>query len=209
MGVDIGQKRDPTAIAVTEIQYRPSEEKERPREESHYLVRYLDRLPLGTPYPEVARRLKELCGRVKARSGLRPEVFVDATGVGKPVVDLLEASAPQARCVWAVYLTSGHRRTEDRAERKVSLGKARLARRLQALVQGDRLHLPRGRESGALFQELLDYESRVGRNGRDRYGAFRSGAHDDLLTALALAVHQEPTTLPVTRQAGWSESHHG
>ena len=68
------------------------------------------------------------------------------------------------------------------------LGKAYLVSRLQALLDADRLHLPQTPEATALVEELLDYEIRVDRNGHDRYGAFRVGTHDDLVTALGLAV---------------------
>ena len=82
MGVDIGQKRDPTAIAVAEIEYRDSDLPGR-KKESHYLVRHLERLPLGTPYPQVSGRIGEICQRLKNQTGSRPSLFVDATGVGQ------------------------------------------------------------------------------------------------------------------------------
>lgn len=74
---------------------------------------------------------------------------------------------------------------------EVSLGKAFLVSRLQALLQTRRLHLPRSPEAEALAQELLDYEIRVDENANDRYGAFRVGTHDDLVTALGLAVQSD------------------
>jgi hypothetical protein len=40
--------------------------------------------------------------------------------------------------------------------------------------------------------ELLDYEIRIDDNARERYGAFRVGTHDDLVTALGLAVQEDP-----------------
>ena len=45
IGIDIGQKREPTAIAVAEIDYRPPADPARHREpdESHYVVRHLER----------------------------------------------------------------------------------------------------------------------------------------------------------------------
>lgn len=192
IGVDIGQKRDPTAIAVAEIEYRDSPLPGRKRE-SHYLVRHLERLPLGTSYPAVSRRIDEICQGVERRTGRRAHLFVDATGVGQPIVDLLDDSSRSAHRVWAVYFTYGDRRTEDRDENRISLGKAYLVSRLQMLLQCQRIHLPRGhREADALVQELLDYEIRVDENANDKYGAFRVGTHDDLVTALGLAVNQEP-----------------
>jgi hypothetical protein len=50
-----------------------------------YRVRHLERLPLGTPYTEVVDRIVEL---VKALGG-NPVLAVDATGVGRPVIDML------------------------------------------------------------------------------------------------------------------------
>ena len=194
IGVDIGQQRDPTAIAVAEIEYRDSD---LPgcKQESHYLIRHLERLPLGTVYPEVSKRIDRICQGVEKRTGRRADLFVDATGVGKPIVDLLNDSSRSADRVWAVYFTHGDRRNEVRRDHRVSLGKAYLVSRLQVLLQYQRLHLPRGhREADALVRELLDYEIRVDDNAHEKFGAFRVGTHDDLVTALGLAVQTEPTS---------------
>lgn len=193
IGVDIGQKRDPTAIAVAEIEYRDSD-LPRCKRESHYLIRHLERLPLGTAYPEVSRRVDRICQGVEERTGRRPGLFVDATGVGQPIVDMLKNSSRSAQRVCAVYFTHGDRRHEERGKKRVTLGKAFLVSRLQMLLQFQRIHLPRGhREADALVQELLDYEIRVDDNANDKYGAFRVGTHDDLVTALGLAVQKEPS----------------
>jgi len=78
----------------------------------------------------------------------------------------------------------------------VKLGKAWLVSRLQMLLQNGRLHLPRTAEAEALARELLDYEIRVSEDANDRYGAFRVGTHDDLVTALGLAVQLDPRLAP-------------
>jgi hypothetical protein len=189
MGVDIGQKRDPTALCVAEVDRRT----EGDRTETHFNVRHLERLPLGTPYPRVVERVAEVAGRVQDRAGAAPLVYLDATGVGQPVVDLLREKMRNGQVI-AVYFTHGDRRieTKDRQQRQVSLGKAFLVSRLQALLQCVRLHLPRTSEAEVLTQELLDYEIRVDEQANDRYGTFRVGTHDDLVTALGLAVHQDP-----------------
>ena len=69
VGADIGQARDPTALAVIEA------------EAEMILVRHLERLPLGTPYPDAVKRIGEV---VQTLPGA--ELVVDATGVGRPVV---------------------------------------------------------------------------------------------------------------------------
>ena len=189
IGIDIGQKRDPTAICVVESEERELEH--RRHSEAHFLVRFLERMPLGTPYPQIADRLQTIVTQVADWIDGQPQVYVDATGVGQPIVDLLEQEIPEAT-IRAVYFTHGDRRTVEGSS--VKLGKAYLVSRLQALLQTGCLHLPRTSEAEALAAELLDYEIRVDQNANDRYGAFRVGAHDDLVTALGLAVQVDPRT---------------
>lgn len=181
IGADIGQKVDPTAIAVAEQQWRTPEGG---RREDFYLIRFLDRLPLGTPYPQVAQRLERLVASVQERApGASLTFYVDATGVGQPVVDLLtHVGMP----VQAVYFTHGDRRTKQ-ADGSITLGKAWLVSRLQALLQTGRILLPTTSEAQVLAKELQDYEIRVSEDANERYGAFKVGTHDDLVTALGLA----------------------
>jgi hypothetical protein len=188
IGIDLGQKRDPSAIAVAELDLRG------PKEEDHWVIRHLERLPLGTPYPEVAERLGTIITRARA-AATRPtdkygpgfHVYADATGVGQPVVDILKAAGQQ---VTPVYFTFGDKRTAENGT--VTLGKGWLVSRLQALLQTRRLHLPRTTEAEALAEELLDYEIKVDPDGDAKFGAFRVGQHDDLVTALGLAVQAKP-----------------
>lgn len=196
IGIDIGQKHDPTAIAVVETVGES------------FACRFLERLPLGTTYDRVAERLHQIVtnaeriGRERSRDAWQhdpdadeafepPDVqvaaFLDTTGVGTPVLDTLRASGVH---ITAVYFRHGDRRTDEGGQ--ISLGKAWLVSRLQVLFQTQRLALPRDHpEAAALRQELLDYEIRVSADANDRYGAFRTGAHDDLVTALGLAVQTD------------------
>lgn len=183
IGIDIGQKRDPTAICVAESTQRTGPG----QTPKHYAVRYLQRLPLGTPYPHVARRLAEICQRASCRREA-PEIFVDATGVGTPIVDMLRTALPAGQHLWAVFFVHGDHRRVHAQQHKITLGKAFLAKRLQALLNHRRIHLPQTPEALALARELQNYEIRVDDKGTDRYGAFRHGTHDDLATALGLAV---------------------
>jgi hypothetical protein len=54
LAIDVGQKRDPTAVAVLEVQERADASG---RVRDHYVARHLERLLLGAPYPAVARRI--------------------------------------------------------------------------------------------------------------------------------------------------------
>jgi hypothetical protein len=113
--------------------------------------------------------------------------WVDATGVGQPVVDLLRGRKLDVK---AVYLTGGDRLRGDTND--LHLPKALLVSRLQVLLQSERVHLPKTAEAEALAKELLNYEIRVSEDGADTYGAFKTGTHDDLVTALGLACWEEP-----------------
>jgi hypothetical protein len=194
IGVDIGQRVDPTAICVAEQEER-ARHTEGAVEDSgpcrhtddHYVIRYLERLALGTPYPQVGRRVAEIAHGVVTRTRAYPMLYLDATGVGTPMVDALEEAGIEAS-LRAVYFTHGDRITK--AENgEIRLGKAYLVSRLQALLQSERLHLPKTAEAQQLAKELLDYEIKIDQHANDLYGAFRVGTHDDLVTALGLAVH--------------------
>src|SRR5215208_6947152 len=102
VGLDVEQRRDPTAIAVVE-------QEERRGTETHHMVRYLERLPLGTPYPAVAERVAVVIQGVHAAtSGEAPTLYIDATGLGTPVVDVLRAaSVGDIAQLVAVYFTYG------------------------------------------------------------------------------------------------------
>lgn len=208
IGIDIGQVADPTAIAVCELQWRTAERMgpASPAYLDHWITRHLERLKLGTPYPDIVKRLVSIIGTVrdmvlKANEKLdKPDqdypdfqVFVDATGVGRPVTDMLKVAGVK---IIPVFFVWGPKRIEQQdqfsKEPQISLGKAFMVSRLQSLLQTTRLHLPRTAESKILTRELLDYEIRVNDKAKDTYGAFKVGTHDDLVTALGLAVHNRP-----------------
>ncbi len=198
IGIDIGQKRDPTALAVAEVEHRQGED--------YHIIRRLERLPLGTTYPQVAARLKSVVAGVRTRMAWdeaerqsvplwqrQPAedaslaVYVDATGVGQPVVDLLAVADV---LIHAVYFTYGDKRMVNGMQ--MSLGKAWLVSHLQALLQTGRILLPKTTEAEVLAKELRDYEITVDQDANDKYGAFKVGTHDDLVTALGLAVQPQP-----------------
>jgi hypothetical protein len=184
IGVAVGHRRHPTALAVVEDERR---KEGRHRSWDHYLVRHLERLPAGTPYPAAAERLAEIVAILEQRGTRSPRAYVDATGSGEPLVELIGNVVRRCR-VLGVYFTHGDRRSED--GNVIQLGKAYLVTQLKILLQTGQLHLPRTREAETLAQDLIEYEVEVSEDANDRYGAFRVGRHDDLITALGLAVHK-------------------
>lgn len=222
VGVDVGQRHDPTAIAVVERDVReleparleppkragwvePGDYRRIPaKTETHHVTRHLGRVPLGTPYPKVAEHVAAIVAGLVARGVPRPRIMVDATGVGIPVVELIAAALGQhGQDLIAATFTHGDRYTQDDTRRTASVGKAHLVSALQALLQTRRLHLPKTEESAALGRELQDYEIRVDADANDTYGAFKVGTHDDLVTALGLAtVYRLPPSRRLIPHAG-------
>ncbi|MGA7234288.1 MAG: hypothetical protein WBY44_01320 [Bryobacteraceae bacterium] len=191
IGVDLGQRRDFSAIAVVERlsaaagpfdHIRWAEPQPAPRDE--WVVRHLERMPLGTPYTAVAARIVDLARNPRLASRCR--LVVDATGVGMPVVDMLRASGPGC-AIDPVWITGGH---SERFDGKVwHVPKLELLARLQTLLETRRLRMMRRmREAGTLVRELSNVKSAARPSGRLKVGAEGSGEHDDLVLAVALAV---------------------
>lgn len=204
VGVDVGQRQDPSAVCVAELQeqgtVRDSVGQVVERGRIHYVIRYLQRLPLGTPYPAVADRLIDICDKLEERQKTI-RIYLDATGVGQPLVDMFRERSRRwavthmiighgARTLIPVYLTGSERATFEDGELK--LGKAAMVNQLRLLYEEDLIDLPPGAETDALLQELLTYEIRVNENAHAQFGAFKTGAHDDLVTALGLACWHGP-----------------
>jgi len=171
LGLDLGQRRDPSTIAVVE-------------KRGVIRVRHLERIPLGMPYPGVVERVREIM-RHRELAG-NCALAVDATGVGAPVVDMLRAA--RLGCdIAAVTITGGDRQRQNGSMR-VSVPKRDLMAAVQVLLENDELKVARRlRELGALLRELTDVRSSAGIGGRVRLGADGCGEHDDLVIALALA----------------------
>lgn len=219
IGVDIGQRVDYTAVSVAEAGARPTgctvkawvpdpfgvadAWADEPEQETLWLIRHLERLPLGTSYPDVAKRIAQIIANLGKRHAeqskneldpptLRLRLLVDQTGVGAPVLDLIRAALRDSACtITGVTFACGDR--YERGGREARLGKAFLVSHLQALLQTGRIQLPRAsREAQSMREELLNYQIKVDPDGMAKFGAFSTGAHDDLATALGLACLEDP-----------------
>jgi hypothetical protein len=173
IGVDPGQSVDPTALAVV----RRTGSWRLPV----FQVGHLERLPLGTPYPGIIWRVRQLLAHPEFYQ--RSEVVLDLTGVGRPVNDLFVGQGVDATCV---TITAGHEETGE--GHFYSVPKLTLVSRLQALLHDGRLQIQSElQDAPVLKAELQDFRAEVTNSGYWRFGA-RAGAHDDLVLAVALAV---------------------
>jgi hypothetical protein len=181
LGLDLGQRQDHTAIAV-------AQRREVLRGYEGYqfhsvAVRHVERLALGTPYPAVVDRVREILGAREMAGSC--SVTVDATGVGAPVVDLLK-SARLGCEICPVTITGG-----DKAHQHAtgwSVPKQDLMGGLQVLLEQGELRIARNlRGARMLMRELMDVQARERSGGGQSIGAEGRGRHDDLVVALALA----------------------
>jgi len=147
-----------------------------------YEVRHLERLPLGTRYPEVVCRIKALLNTPPLADECA--LAVDATGVGVAVTDMLR----QAGLYFdSITITSGEKESREGSHWRVP--KRDLISACQVLLQQRRLKiaalLP---EAKTLTEELLNFRYKITQASNLTYESWREGAHDDLVLALSLAV---------------------
>ena len=207
IGVDLGQQRDYTAIIVTERVFVPTGRTVRqefwhrgleayrlaevPETVGEYRVRHLERPPLGTPYTDVTARVVEL---VKAL-GSNPVLAVDATGVGRPVIDMLwktlevdleGTSIYVDRC--AVTITGGDSVSRN-PDGGLRVPKRDLISATLVLLQNGRLKIAEGLPlKDTLVKELLNFRVKINiSTAHDSYEAWREGDHDDLVLSVALS----------------------
>lgn len=174
IGLDLGQSKDYTALAVIEkvpVEAAPTE----------YRTSYLERVPLGTPYPKIVERMVSMMSEPSL--GGEAALVVDATGVGRPVVDMFREAGLEFT---AVSITSGSNVNYNDGYTYVP--KHDLIAGLEVLLQSNQLQY--GAEltqAPTLIKELLNFQRKINDNAHESFGAWREGTHDDLVLAWALA----------------------
>jgi len=184
IGVDLGQARDYTAICILERFEELTGEAEKGRWISRvrYEMPHLERLPLGTSYPEIVERLKGLLARLPPHE--RVKVLVDRTGCGRPVVDLLRSE--KLKIIPVTIIFSGA--VTGARYFGYNVAKRELISNLAILLQSDRLKIARSLpEAAAMIEELQNFKIKFTKAGNDTYEAWRESDHDDLVLAAAMA----------------------
>lgn len=186
VGLDLGQSRDHTAIAVVERAELKGEWDPMVfawRKLAALRLRYLERMPLGVPYPQMVDRVRQVVQH-RDLAG-RCTLVVDSTGVGRPVVDLLHGARLGCSII-PVTITGGE--AETTAGGYHGVPKRDLIIGLQVLLQEKKLQIAANLEHGPLLvKEMADMQVKVTPAGREQYGTWREGQHDDLTFAVALA----------------------
>jgi hypothetical protein len=206
LGLDLGQAADYTALVVLEKFTQPLREVDpatgNQRTATRYEIRYLTRYPLGTSYTTVVENVTQMMRsdelrqwiKVKDRYGdrvpklIRPELVCDATGVGRPVVDLFKEAglAPIG-----VSIHGGEKVSKD-YERGISfwnVPKRDLVGQLQVAFQNRTLKIAQSLPlAGVLAEELRTFTRKINlTTAHESFEHWRDSQHDDLVLAASLA----------------------
>jgi hypothetical protein len=164
---------DYTAIILSEVEKRDD-----PLDgtlKKHYIVRLIERVPLGSSYQSVVDR----CAQLYETLNKRPRFVVDASGA-RPIYDLFKsANLP----LLPIQITAG---TASRIEKGYGyVSKLELATLLQVMSSANRIHLPANSKfSNAMRGEARRFELKITDSGNLTFGAEGSHKHDDLIMAL-------------------------
>jgi hypothetical protein len=177
MGVDLGQSVDYTAISIIECLNEGTNV-----DEMQYHLRYLERPPLGTLYPQIVERVKELL----STPPLGPEttLVVDQTGVGRAVADMFRAAGLKP---YAITIHGGDTITYDAGVARVP--KRELVGRLVGLFQSGHFKMASALPLAPVIKdELLNFKMKINiATGADTFESWREREHDDCVLSVALA----------------------
>jgi hypothetical protein len=187
LAVDVGQSNDYTALALVHA-YRQGSGKDR-RHDVVHLERFRQ-----IAYPEQIRRVSERYRETERHAtSTYPDVttslVVDATGVGKPILDAFREAGLRAL---GVTITGGD--TSSNHGGMSHVPKRELVTTLQVALQADRLRIAEGLPlADTLLKELRGFRVKIKLNGHASFGndvgsGWREADHDDLVLATALAV---------------------
>jgi hypothetical protein len=190
LSLDIGQMADYTAISVVENVYREKQKRALPgtvlwvEEDQTYAKEYhllhLERLQ--QTYPQVIERTKQIMDNPKLQG--ETELVIDATGVGRPIVDYLRREKLKPI---PITITAGFQTTNVDGEFHVP--KTELVTALQIIFQSGRLKIAKDIDIAQLLvKELHNFRQKVSQRGRATFEAARESEHDDLVISLAMAI---------------------
>ncbi len=172
MGLDLGQSKDYTALEILE---------RLPQGNGPALFNgvHMMRFPLGTRYPAIIADVAAMLQEDSLRGQCR--LVIDASGVGRPVSDAFREAGVSHT---PVTITGGQEVRTDKGMWYVR--KRTLVATLQLLLQNERLKFAPNPLRDTLVKELVSFDVKISEAANDTYEG-RSGEHDDLVLAVALA----------------------
>ncbi len=194
LSVDLGKARDFTAFAVCEAK-RKVIRNLAGRDKSAMTLEVLNirRLPLGTDYTLVAQAIHDLyhdkrlwMQEMRNHAVVRPELLVDAGGVGDPVCDDLEKHMGLRPIRYK--LVRGTSRTIRHKAYNWTVPRSYMFSMLDGAFGSDRITIdPRLDLAKELVDELANLQLEQDQETGNVRVTHREGSHDDLSICLAAA----------------------
>jgi hypothetical protein len=198
IGLDLGQRQDPAALAILERTQQISSIRNPVTLEFEsrilFTLRHAERFPLGLPYITVVHRIGclvrsltgSICGAWPVSSGHlcspHKTLVVDASGVGAPVVEMLR-KANFGIAIVPILITGGQD-AHAGPYGTFHVPRRDLITRLRIVLEHHALKIPANiNERETLTTELLNLSDRS------------TSKHDDLAIATALALYHASTRL--------------
>ena len=193
LGVDLGKRQDYSAALTVQRKLQEQERDGIPESWAHqheaivasaiYHVVDIRRWDIGTDYLEVVDDLRSALQFPKLLH--RTALIVDATGVGAPVIELMERMKMEPT---GVLMTGGTTSSIDE-EGLYHVSKHSLITKLQLVFQSGRVKInPDLKLAETLKEELKRFTTKITRSGNDAYEAFSEKDHDDMVIALAIVI---------------------
>lgn len=185
LGLDIGQAADYTALVADDVtmEHTGYDPKGEQSFDIIHRVRHVERFPLGLSYPVMVQRVLRMTESPELRDC---RLVVDATGVGRPVVDMMRGSKVH---LFPVMITAGASESFDKDAGFWHIPKRELISTVQVVLGHGRLRFAKLPESDIIKKEFQNFRLKVTPKGNDTYEAWREGDHDDLVLSVALGVY--------------------
>ena len=202
VSVDLGQSQDYTAICILrhsvvlpDRQTWTSDEKRQVHKQDfteHFDVVWMERLRLGMSYVDQTAYIAEVLRRPPLPANT--PLVIDQTGVGAPVGDILAKAGLKP---YRVTIGSGNEAIRHGAYEH-TVPKSLLIAGLEARSHTKELRIAEElTEAGPLKEELKDFQRHISEAGRVAFGA-RTGKHDDLVLAVAIALWFATSGRPIS-----------
>ncbi|MGJ5814382.1 hypothetical protein [Paludibaculum fermentans] len=192
-GLDLGQRRDPSALAILQRIHEPTGERDPFTMEQqwklYFRLRHAERFHLGTPYLTIVDRVRELLrdgdGALRAGWPFAPgqltdpdkTLVVDASGLGAPVVELFQRAKLHSSLIALTITGSGSPHNNGAYQGSgYTVPRRDLVTNLRLFLERGILRIPTHMHAfDDIREELLNLQDEAGHN------------RDDMAIALALA----------------------
>ena len=146
----------------------------------------------------IVGKVKNIAEAIEHEGDRATDLVVDITGVGHGILALMRDEELNPI---AVTITNGTGEAESKSD-EWSIAKTELVSNLQLQYQLNTLKTAAGLDLADTFvEEMLNFKLKAPSLSADDFEAWREGAHDDLVFAVAIAVWRGARYVPTNKKA--------